>query len=379
MNSVLGEIGTKVGQEIHDISQRMDFLHLLPPANAVVPQSIVEAGEHDPHAKALANLLHKIVCLEKKNEILNEKSREMLGDLIVQALKLISSSPNLQNLLLESESSSIDATEGDAKEMEILKDYLSKVSEVGCRNISISYDQDKMNSSILFKTIEKCNTNLYPQKVKMEKALSERSAALDRGKNETEILLKEIEKKLQETKAVAIHECDADEEAIDAELVELAMKHEQSMNELQSELDLLHATLSETGQAHFRAERELVGQLHAIEETKNKIQHQHCAEEKKREGVIDKIEALIKIEQSERSNLEQRYNLVEANREIEEKEKMLLKHVLDMEAKADSILCHGAAALQKIYRGNRDRSIVTKLKKKQKKGNVKRKKGKGKK
>jgi len=377
MNAVLEQIGTKVGQEIQDISQRMDFLHLLP--TKAVPQSIIEAGEHDPPAKALANMLHKIICLEKKNEILNEKSREMLGDLIVQALKLISSSPSLQNLLLESESST-DATECDVKEMQLLKDYLSKVSKVGSRNISISHDQDKMNSSILFKTIEKCNTNLYPQKAKMEKALSERSAVLDRGQRETETLLKEIEKTLQETKAMAIHECGVDEEAIDAELIELAIKHEQNMNELQSELDLLHATLSETGQAHYHAEQELVGELHAIEDTKNKIQQQHCAEEKKRQGVIDKIEALIKIELSERRNLEDRCKLVEANREIEEKEEMLLKHVLDMEAKADSILFHGAVALQKLYRGNRDRSIVTKLKKKnQKKGNGKRKKGKGKK
>ena len=374
MNAVLEEIGAKVGQEIQDIPQRLDFLHLLP--TKAVPQSIIEAGEHDPPAKALANLLHKIICLEKKNEILNEKSREILGDLIVQALKLISSSPSLQTLLLESES----ATDGDGKDMALLKDYLSKVSNVGCRNISISHDQDKMNSSILFKTIEKCNTNLYPQKAKMEKALSERSAVLDRGQRETETLLKEIEKTLQETKAMAIHECGVDEEAIDAELIELAMKHEQNMNELQSELDLLHATLSETGQAHYHAEQELVGELHAIEDTKNKIQQQHCAEEKKRQGVIDKIEALIKIELSERRNLEDRCKLVEANREIEEKEEMLLKHVLDMEAKADSILFHGAMALQKLYRGNRDRSIVTKLKKKnQKKGNGKRKKGKGKK
>ena len=64
MNAVLEEIGTKVGQEMQDISQRMDFLHLLP--TKAVPQSIIEAGEHDPPSKALANLLHKIICLEKK-------------------------------------------------------------------------------------------------------------------------------------------------------------------------------------------------------------------------------------------------------------------------------------------------------------------------
>jgi hypothetical protein len=74
MNAVLEEIGTKVGQEMQDISQRMDFLHLLP--TKAVPQSIIEAGEHDPPSKALANLLHKIICLEKKRMRSSMKNRE---------------------------------------------------------------------------------------------------------------------------------------------------------------------------------------------------------------------------------------------------------------------------------------------------------------
>ena len=373
MDTLLKDIAIKVGQEMDSISQLMSFLHLLP-SNHIPPR--IDAAQHDSQARALANLLQKII-LENKNTHFSEKSREMIEDLTVQALKLVSSSPDLQDII-KREASISDTLQNDKKEVKMLNDYLSKVAKVGCRNISISHQTDKLNASILFRTIEKCNTNLHPQKLKMKEALRERREALERGQIATVTLSREIEKKLQETKAIAFSECDVEEEGVNSELGNLVIRHEQNISELRSEFDLLQSQLSEASKAHLHAQQELLEQIKVIEEKNNETQQQHCADKEKRESSIVKIEALLLIEQEERRNLEHKYALVEANREIEEKEGRLLQHVLAMEAKADSIINQAAITLQKIFRGNRDRVFVSKLKKKKKKKGKKKGESKGK-
>jgi hypothetical protein len=374
MNASLEDIAIEVAQEIDSISQRMSFLHILPFNN--IPTRIDEAGQHDTQARDFVNLLQEIIIYDI-NDDLNEKSREILGDLIVKALKLVSSSPNLQNLL-EKEGSMPHAIQGDEQDVKILNDYLSKVAKVGCRNISISHQQDTFNSSILFRTIEKCNTILNPQKVKIQTALCERREELNRGQNLALTLSRDAEKKLQETKDMVFRQSELEEEEVDAELGGLVIKQERNMKELLLEFEHLQCKLFEARNAHLSAQQVLVEKLKVLEEKKDEIQQEHLANDKRSQNFIYTIEALWKNEKEERRNLEHKYALVEANRDIEEKEKCLLQNVLAMEAEANLILFHAATALQKIFRGSRDRYFVLRLKKKTKKKKKGKKKVKGK-
>lgn len=83
----------------------------------------------------------------------------------------------------------------------------------------------------------------------------------------------------------------------------------------------------------------------------------------------------LKQQKERRDVLEEHFERVDANNAVKQKEEEALQRVADIMRKAQELLDTGAAQLQRLYRGMRDRALVQKMKKSKKKG----KKGKGKK
>lgn len=255
----------------------------------------------------------------------------------------------------------------DKEKAKMLKSYIDQVRNVGCRDISISYQDDKMNASTLFKLIEKCKRLEEENKV-MEESLDRRKAKLEKESTECDSKLEKTLKLCKETKSMAMCEHEKKDKDTDVELHQLTMEHEQDMAVLQTELSSIQQKRVDS-----EDEEHLQGRLVEIEMEREIIKQQHMDDKNKHQYTIQKIESNLRAETEEKNYLDLRYALVQSNKEIAEKESRLLQRVAAMEAKADEILFNAAVALQKIIRGARDRA----KKKKGKKVKKGKKKGKG--
>ena len=94
---------------------------------------------------------------------------------------------------------------------------------------------------------------------------------------------------------------------------------------------------------------------------------------------VKSVEAQLKQEQQRRIALEEHFARVDANNAVKKLENDCLRRVLKLESKASALLDDGATALQKLFRGTRDRALVAKMKSKKKKKGGKGGKGKKKK
>ena len=82
---------------------------------------------------------------------------------------------------------------------------------------------------------------------------------------------------------------------------------------------------------------------------------------------VKSVEAQLKQEQQRRIALEEHFARVDANNAVKKLEDDCLRRVLKFESKASALLVDGAIALQKLFRGARDRAFVAKMKSKKKK------------
>ena len=82
---------------------------------------------------------------------------------------------------------------------------------------------------------------------------------------------------------------------------------------------------------------------------------------------VKSAEAKLKQEQQCRIALEEHFARVDANNAVKKLEDDCLRRVLKFESKASALLVDGAIALQKLFRGARDRAFVAKMKSKKKK------------
>lgn len=365
MNFLLNDVSQDISEQMRSISSLFDVIHLLP--RDEIPSCILES--EDAKVKALSNQLARLFKLElKASDTPNDKSKDLLGEAVVEILTDIASSPKLQALLQEDNSESSNSlTMEDKEKAKMLKSYIDQVRNVGCRDISISYQDDKMNASTLFKLIEKCKRLEEENKV-MEESLDRRKAKLEKESTECDSKLEKTLKLCKETKSMAMCEHEKKDKDTDVELHQLTMEHEQDMAVLQTELSSIQQKRVDS-----EDEEHLQGRLVEIEMEREIIKQQHMDDKNKHQYTIQKIESNLRAETEEKNYLDLRYALVQSNKEIAEKESRLLQRVAAMEAKADEILFNAAVALQKIIRGARDRA----KKKKGKKVKKGKKKGKG--
>ena len=94
---------------------------------------------------------------------------------------------------------------------------------------------------------------------------------------------------------------------------------------------------------------------------------------RKKNGLESNILTLSKKDESEReecNQLQAHFQKNDINLQIRKEDELILKKVLEMELKAEDILNFGAVSLQRIYRGIKDREIVTKLRQNQNKKKI---------
>jgi hypothetical protein len=85
------------------------------------------------------------------------------------------------------------------------------------------------------------------------------------------------------------------------------------------------------------------------------------------------VTSKLEMQRKRRAELEENFARIDKNNAANKREEEALQRVAEIKSKAQAVLDNGATAMQKLYRGMRDRAIVEKMKKASKK------KGKGKK
>ena len=258
---------------------------------------------------------------------------------------------------------------------------IQKVRDVSCRELSITYNDDKKNESILFKLIDKCK-QLESEIQTKQNILAHKTHKFNQEQEEYGVILKEtLERKDVCEKEAFVEQEDYEFEA-EHELKQKTNENDEFMVRARQELVRIEQQQMEQLQSSTLEEQTLLQRLTDLEHMFETNKEQHEIQKRARLDAIHKTEANYKAETEERNYLQLRYALVQSNQKIADREKKILEDVARMEDRADAILFHSAVALQTIVRGARGRAIVRKLKKKKKKkgkkGGKKSGKGKGK-
>jgi len=371
MDDLLNDVAEKVANQMDRASVLHDVIQLIPSPGEEL-SFILESD--DVEVKEFANKLQRLSQLELKESI-NDKTRDLLGDVVVEISTLMASSPKLRSLLEQhsqhtaTRSSGVDDINISAR----LKQYLDKVSDVGCRNISTSDLVDKKNTSVLFKLIEKCK-RLEADSVTIKEGLHEREMNLDRERNESRSTLESTAKLCEEIKLKATRDHDVNEVGIGTELENWKAEHEAAMSVLQSELSTMQDRLNGETQSHYLEQQGIMDQLKEMTTNREIMKEKLMLQKSRRQETLSSIDNHLNAEKIERGDLKQQCALIESNKNVTETEDRNLQQVLSMENQAHAILFHSAVALQKLCRGTSARNIVRKMKQKKGKG----KKGKGK-
>ena len=243
---------------------------------------------------------------------------------------------------------------------------IQKVRDVSCRELSITYNDDKKNESILFKLIDKCK-QLESEIQTKTNILAHKTHKFNQEQEEYGAILKETLERKDVCEKEAFAEQEDYEFEAEHELKQKTNEQDEFMVRAREELVRIEQQQMEQLQSSTVEEQTLLQRLTDLEHTFETNKEQHEIQKRARLDAIHKIEANYKAETEERNYLQLRYALVQSNQKIADREKKILEDVARMEDRADAILFHSAVALQKIVRGARDRAIVRKLKKKKKK------------
>jgi hypothetical protein len=159
-------------------------------------------------------------------------------------------------------------------------------------------------------------------------------------------------------------EKDQDQEKLDKVLFDEEMKS------LQKQRDDLQKQLLNQNEAHTKEELKLrdinLSLSRKIETISNDKVLQTAKEEE-----LSAISSLLEQQRIRRTELEEHFELVDKNNAAKKREEDALQLVQALKTKAQALLDNGAAQLQKLYRGKRDRALVAKMKSSRKKGGKK--------
>ena len=203
---------------------------------------------------------------------------------------------------------------------------------------------------------------------------------LEDGREERKERRLELSQQLSELKA----ELQANLEALKKHQQELMSKDleqeqcdmkrfDREMNTLKKERDEMRKRLQEQSQAHRVNESKLQNEISTLHMELNEVKSTGQGLLSKKNAEILDITAMLEDQTNRRALLEDHFERVDANTLARKQEEEALLRVAEISKQADALLFNGAAQLQRLYRGMRDRALVTKEMKKAKK------KGKGKK
>lgn len=367
MNALLFEVSSQVRDAIDSQTNLVQILNLL-------PQNLEDAKAiYDRDDKELQNFLEtlkQIFDLEAEQD-LTESTKDLLSELILKALNLVNTSEHLQELLRNGKKDVDD----DGMFLDNLKDYLEEVRDVGCRNISISHDEDQQNSSNLFKTIDRCNVVLKPQLLQMEKALELRSEEIDEEHSNYSSLIRDLKEKLSFIKEERVMECINEEGTVKNELIELKKVEIEEVGQLVEELKTNQQLLQTLTKKQLAEQLDLLDEVKMLKDETSQLDDEYKLQMKAKKVEVHNLNILIDCLEKERTELAHKVSLEDRNRDILENERRLLKVVLDNEKAAFQKLYNSARVIQKRMRGIRDRNAFLKLKKKKNKKKGGKKKG----
>ncbi|GFH49390.1 predicted protein [Chaetoceros tenuissimus] len=368
MNALLFEVSSQVREAVDSHGNLLQILDLL-------PQNIADAKalqiRDDKESQDFLETMQQIFDLEAEKD-LTESTKDLLSELIFKALNLVNASEHLQELLQNGKKGF-----GDNKRiLENLKNYLAAVRDVGCRNISISHDEDKQNSSNLFKTIDRCNVVLRPQLLQMEEALELRSEEVEEESSKYSDLISDLKEKLSLIKDEMVMVCNNEEETVENELKELKKVETEELGKLVEELERKQQLLQSLTKKQLTEQLDLLDELKQLTDGKARLEEEHKLHSEAKKLEIQNLNMLIEREEKERVELAHKVSLEDKNRDILENERVLLKVVEDREKAAFQKLFDSATVIQKRIRGIRDRNAFLKLKKKKNKKKGGKKKGK---
>jgi chromosome segregation ATPase len=162
--------------------------------------------------------------------------------------------------------------------------------------------------------------------------------------------------------------------AKDVEMEQSEMRHfNDDINQLQNQRDGLSKQLEEQMKAWRQIEEQMkaTNSSLALELAQTNATDKAKLREKMFE--MQAITSKLEMQRKRRAELEEHFARVDENNAAKKREEEALQRVAEIMIKAQELLDNGATAMQKLYRGMRDRAIVEKMKKASKK------KGKGKK
>jgi len=256
-----------------------------------------------------------------------------------------------------------------AKQLELLK---SQVSDI----LSYTFEEQE---ELLAETrrnvceIETKNAEL----TKLKKRLAD--GRDDRKERHLELSqqLSELKAELQD-KVEALKKHQEEVVSRDLEQGSLEMKlFDQEMNALEKERNELCKQLEEQSQAHHEAESKLRHEISTLDVELSKVKSNSQVLRSIKDTEILDITATLEEQKKRRAMLEDHFERVDLNNAARKREEEALLRVAEISRQADALLFQGATELQRLFRGMRDRALVTKMKKAKKKG--KGKKGSGKK
>ena len=365
MNALLIEVSSQVREAIDSHTTLLQILDLL-------PQNVDDAKailiRDDKESQDYLKTMHQILDLEATKN-LNESTKDLLSEMLIKALKLVDASDHVQELLKNESKDRND----NKKFLENLNHYLREVRNVGCRNISISHDEDKKNSSTLFKTIDRCNVVLRPQLLQMEEALELRSKEIEEENSKYSGLIRDLKEKLSFIKEERVMECNNEEETVENELMELKKVESVELGQLVEELERNQQLLQSLTKKQLTEQLDLLDEVKNLSDEQTQLEEEHLHSKKLE---IQNLNTLIEREEKERVELAHKVSLEDKNSDILDNEMFLLKAVEEKEKAAVQKLFEAATAIQKRFRGIRDRIAFLKLKKKKNKNKGAKKKGK---
>ncbi len=408
MDKLLNETAANVAKQIDSASDLLDVLSLIPtlPDDEFLDFLQSEAEQHqttssieneklsEEKRQIKANIMYlwelekSISQCDKHNLLSASESMKKIGvdqvkapeallqDATISLAEAIQGSLQTRKFLLQKRTERDEGKEsmGLSKEKEEaesslqkLKDYLCRLKGVVCEDISTSVEKEQQATTELFKLREKCKL-LEEEKAKTSAQLEERQHKAKEKRLELNHLLDVSTEALKNMKDKVEQEQDASDKEIMSFLAEEEKKHKSCVTSLNVDLTKIQEELD-----RLRCERkyelqEMMIQREKLEEKISRtISLYEVEEQKKRSDLLDIVNKTSK-EQDEKTSLEKEIALQDLDDSIAKDEQALIQSVIDLESKADAILFNAAAQLQKLYRGNRDRAAVKKLKKKSKKG-----------
>lgn len=144
--------------------------------------------------------------------------------------------------------------------------------------------------------------------------------------------------------------------------------HELRMRQLQDRVDGMERQVKEVVEKNREEEQRLRKEKSRLENSLNAKIAQYDDDMKLKSQSLEELSTTFDKEASEYALLKEHFDKIDADISRDTEERKVLLAVQRREEFGMFVLARAVADIQKIYRGNRDREVVAKLKAKQKKG-----------